>query len=322
MRLNPNVVHAYRFTAIAYASLNRTEEARQLIRKAQSQGLDGQFFRRTLYMLAVLERDDAAMDQQLALLAKHEGEREKLLWQARTALFKGQWREGKMLLRQAADVGSRASSGPAPDEALIDALFGSCDGARRADRNLPVVSRIVSPAQGIRLPILPDGSLCGGVDAAEQLADELARQHPNATMTTRYNLPILRAAVALRQNEPDRAIEVLRPSSAFERGDGGFDGAVAYLPNYLRGQAYLRQRRSGDAIAEFRKILDYPARNRFLTPLYALTHVALARAWVQGGDLEESRKAYQDFFALWKDADADVPILIEARREYDRLHLK
>jgi hypothetical protein len=48
----------------------------------------------------------------------------------------------------------------------------------------------------------------------------------------------------------------------------------------------------------------------------------LARAWVQAGNLEESRKAYQDFFALWEDADADVPILIEARREYDRLHLK
>ena len=27
----------------------------------------------------------------------------------------------------------------------------------------------------------------------------------------------------------------------------------------------------------------------------------------------KSRKAYQDFFALWKDADADIPILIEAK---------
>ena len=33
----------------------------------------------------------------------------------------------------------------------------------------------------------------------------------------------------------------------------------------------------------------------------------------------KARKAYQDFFALWKDADSDIPILIEAKKEYERL---
>jgi hypothetical protein len=30
-------------------------------------------------------------------------------------------------------------------------------------------------------------------------------------------------------------------------------------------------------------------------------------------------KAYQDFFALWKDADPDIPILKEAKVEYAKL---
>lgn len=38
------------------------------------------------------------------------------------------------------------------------------------------------------------------------------------------------------------------------------------------------------------------------------------------GDTTKSRQAYQDFFALWKDADADIPILIEAKQEYEKLN--
>jgi eukaryotic-like serine/threonine-protein kinase len=37
------------------------------------------------------------------------------------------------------------------------------------------------------------------------------------------------------------------------------------------------------------------------------------------GDTAKSRAAYQDFLALWKDADPDVPILKEAKAEYEKL---
>jgi len=42
----------------------------------------------------------------------------------------------------------------------------------------------------------------------------------------------------------------------------------------------------------------------------------LARAAALSGDTAKARKAYQDFLALWKDADPDLPILAEARKEY------
>ncbi len=41
-----------------------------------------------------------------------------------------------------------------------------------------------------------------------------------------------------------------------------------------------------------------------------------ARAYALEGNPAESRKAYQDFFALLKDDDPDVPLLQEAKAEY------
>jgi hypothetical protein len=54
-------------------------------------------------------------------------------------------------------------------------------------------------------------------------------------------------------------------------------------------------------------------------PLCPLSHLQLGRARVLSGDDAGARTAYQDFFALWKDADPDVPILKEAKAEYAKL---
>ena len=52
--------------------------------------------------------------------------------------------------------------------------------------------------------------------------------------------------------------------------------------------------------------------------LGALAHLQLGRAKAMTGDKESARKAYQDFFTLWKDADPDIPILQQAKAEYAR----
>ena len=54
-------------------------------------------------------------------------------------------------------------------------------------------------------------------------------------------------------------------------------------------------------------------------PLGALAHPGLARAYALSGDTAKARTKYQDFFALWKDADPDIPILKEAKAEYAKL---
>ena len=93
---------------------------------------------------------------------------------------------------------------------------------------------------------------------------------------------------------------------------------AGFWPTYIRAQAYLRQGSAPEAMAEFQKIID----RRGIWPAavhYPLAHLGLARAAALAGDTAKSRKAYQDFFVLWKDADPDIPILLEAKKEYERL---
>jgi serine/threonine protein kinase len=97
-----------------------------------------------------------------------------------------------------------------------------------------------------------------------------------------------------------------------------YESASYFIQTYLRGQIYLSEKKSAEAAAEFQKILDHQGRSPHST-WYVPAHLWLARAAVIQGDLAKARKSYQDFFALWKDADPDPPILIEAKKEYERV---
>jgi hypothetical protein len=122
-------------------------------------------------------------------------------------------------------------------------------------------------------------------------------------------LPRARAAAELKQGRPDRAIDLLRPVARFDR--------VRTDVIFLRGLSYLNARQGAEAAAEFQKILDHRASH--WGPFYPVAYVGLARGAALAGDHAKARKAYQDLFSLWKDADPDIPILIEARKEYAAL---
>ncbi len=95
------------------------------------------------------------------------------------------------------------------------------------------------------------------------------------------------------------------------------EGAI-YWPMYVRGEAYLRLRNGGKAATEYQKILDHHgiAPN---SPLYTLARLGLGRAYALQGDSAKAKEAFQDFFAKWKEADPDVPILKDAKAEYAKL---
>ena len=100
--------------------------------------------------------------------------------------------------------------------------------------------------------------------------------------------------------------------------------SVARAPLYLRDQAFLQLHQGKEAAAEFQKILAhrggfescYPYASPWLFPLARL---GMARALVLQGDAPKARAAYQDFLTLWKDADSDIPVLIQAKAEYSKL---
>ncbi len=138
-------------------------------------------------------------------------------------------------------------------------------------------------------------------------------------MLNAVTLPLIRAELELQHGNPSEAVRLLQSATQFERTDRPANFVPrGPWPAYVRGQAYLRQQAGAEAMAEFQRILDHRGVDP-LSILYPLAHLGLARAAVLQGDAAKARKAYQDFFALWKDADPDIPVLQQAKQEYEKL---
>lgn len=153
----------------------------------------------------------------------------------------------------------------------------------------------------------------GDLVASEKQAAELDKSFPLNTLVQRYRLPTIRAAISLQRKDPNQALELLQAASAIELGDTG-----NLLPVYVRGEAYLMLHDGTHAAAEFRKFLDH----RGLvsnSPIAAIARLGLARAYTLQNDTAKAKAAYQDFLILWKDADADIPVLKKAKAEYAKL---
>jgi tetratricopeptide (TPR) repeat protein len=307
IRLNPNVVHGYRFLAIALTNLNRFDEARTVIRQTQARNLNGPFFRATLFAIAFAQGDTAATAEALDEFAKQDGERQKRLWQARAATFEGRWHEAEQLYRTLAAPSGDGTPELLPLEALANQmLLLRCDAEQSTARVL-APSRIIGPG-GVPAPIDSEGSLCGDPVEAQKRADELVMRYPMATQAKAYAVPAFQAAIALARQQPQGAIEALKPAAAY-------GGPNSLLTNYLRGQAYLRLGNGTAAAGEFKKIVDHRGWNA-TSSFYPLAQLGAARAWRMAGDLNASRKAYQSVLETWKNADADLPILVQAKKEF------
>ena len=125
-------------------------------------------------------------------------------------------------------------------------------------------------------------------------------------------IPMLRSII---EHDPAKAVEDLEPARPLD-----FGGVPGSEPNsvYERGLAYLRWRRGAEAATEFQKILSHRT-VAATSATHPLSQLGLARSYVLEGDTAKARTAYQDFLALWKDADPDIPILNEAKAEYAKL---
>ena len=156
----------------------------------------------------------------------------------------------------------------------------------------------------------------GETEKSEALADALSRDYPLDTLAQNYSLPIIRAAIKLQKNDPQGAIESLRPTVKYELSIP--DTVNSVYPAYLRGLAYLQMGNGALAVPEFQKVLDHPGVvGRFVTG--ALAQLQLARAQAMGGDKASAKKSYEEFLDLWKGADLDLPIYRRAKIEYSKL---
>jgi predicted Zn-dependent protease len=162
-------------------------------------------------------------------------------------------------------------------------------------------------------------ALAGDAAHAQSLADDLAKRFPQDTVMQSVWLPTIHAQIETGRKNPARSIELLQAAAPYELGmlSGSASNSCLY-PVYVRAEAYLGAQRGPAAAAEFQRILDHRGLlwNCATGPL---AHLGLARAYALQGDTAKARAAYQDFLALWKEADPDIPILIAAKAEYAKL---
>jgi tetratricopeptide (TPR) repeat protein/predicted Ser/Thr protein kinase len=303
--LEANVEPPYRRQLDAYMCLDRLAEAKQLAEKLRAQGLGGARIHQRFLEIAYVEGDDAAAVREIQWFAGKPAEYLSFGLQAADQNALGQRRESNKLYRRAAETALRHGLRNAAAEfeeadARADALSGNCQTVRRLGR----------PALAL--------AMCGDAAQAEKLAGETSKLFPNGTLWNAVQLPAIRAAIALKRDQPAKAVELLASASPYERA---YPEAV-----YLRGLAYLGLHEGAEAAAEFEKILDHKGANwgsawqhPYWGQFYSLSYLGLARSSVLAGDPAKAGKAYQDFLTLWKDADPDIPILKQAKAEYAKL---
>jgi serine/threonine protein kinase/tetratricopeptide (TPR) repeat protein len=310
LRLNPSLGITRTNLSLSLMRLNRFEEAKAMGEQVIAQKFDSVSIHRYLYHLAFIRGDTAAMQQQVDWANGRPGEYDHLNWQAGAAVFAGQWQKAHELSNRAAELAQQRNlqeeaGNSVSSNAEWAAVLGQCqqssvDLARAAA--LPRTPLSVFRA-GVSL------ALCGEVAQAQN--DEAVKRYPKNTLVNEVYLPLIRAAIDLQRGNRAQAIQMLQAISHYEV-------VSFYYQNYLRGQAYLGERKGAEAAREFQTILDHRGWSP-LSPLHPLAHLGLARAAMLQGDPAKARKSYQDFLALWKDADADLPVLIEAKKEYEML---
>ena len=318
LQLEPNSWVGYSNLAASQLALGKVKEARDSVQQAFARNLDSQYLRLPLYLAAFVQGDEATMQQQLTWAAGHPGDDDALLSaQADTEAYFGHLAKARDYSRKAVDSARRADAAETAAmwqafSALREAEFGNGDSARSE------ASAALKLAAGKNVRFLAALALAIANDTtqAQALADALDKESPADTIVQSYELPSVRAAIAIQKKDPGKALQGLQAGAPYELG-GPFN-VYLMAPTYLRGEAYLQLKQGKEAAAEFNKILDH----RSLTANQAvgpMARVGLARAYALQGDNEKARAAYLDLLTFWKNADAGIPILTQAKKEYANL---
>jgi len=317
----PSVVDYLNLVA-SYIGLNRFDEAKSALDDAAARKLEDPVLHENAYNLAFLRGDTSAMEREVSLSAGKPGWEDLILFMhSNTAAVHGRLNDARALSRRAADSARRNDLKEVAALWLADAaLREAALGNREQTRQFANDARKIAPSsRDAQVLIALAFARTGDSARAQSIHDDLNRRFLVNTVIQSVWLPAIGAQLELNRSDVGKAIDSLRSAAPYELGEGiGSLNFVCILPAYIRGEAHLAAKQGTAAASEFQKLLDH----RGLVAncwTGALAHLGLARAYALAGDNAKARIAYQDFLALWKDADPDVPILKQAKAEYAKL---
>ena len=323
VELDPDFWVGYYGLGVNNVYLGRLNDAENALRAATARGHDSDELIMLAYDIAFLKDDRVGMEREAARArARPGGENWMSAREALVSLYSGRLQEARkisqraVLQAQQAGQPERASLWAA-GVAVREALFGNKKAASEWARSALKLSNNREVEYGAALAL----AMSDDLSRARIIEDDMQKRFPEDSSVQFNYLPTIRSALALNRGQPGQALEVLQVTSPHELGipRSGISGLFGALyPAYFRGQADLAANRGAEAAAEFQKILDH--RGIVVSdPIAALAHLQLGRAYALMGNREKAKSAYQDFLALWKTADAEIPILQDAKQEYAKL---
>jgi pentatricopeptide repeat protein len=302
----------------AYMAAGRFEEAKAAYDEAEARNMDGPGLRVDRAILAFLQRDNIALAEQWEWVAKHPKSVGIMLGKAQMFRYYGQLRAARLLTEDT--IKQMKESAPNADFAGIyagiamqEAVVGNTAQAQQGTANALAGPQLQSAQSNLALAL----ALAGDSVQAQKVVDSINQKSPLNTLVQNYELPAIRAVLHLNAKDPAGAIEVLRPALKY---DFAFEeeGFNSLYPAYFRGLAYLQIGDGRSAAVEFQKLLDHPGIiEREVDGALAL--LQMARAQKMAGDDAAAREYYEQFLALWKNADPDISAYREAKVEYAAL---
>jgi eukaryotic-like serine/threonine-protein kinase len=317
IRLDPTRANAYGGYAGDLLALGRVDEAGTVLADADARHFKTDILLQAKYWRAFVGGDNAEMQRVLAEASDVPGAQSQLLnEQSKTEAYYGHFQKARSLSRTAVDLMlHEGDKGSAASWLAADSIREAEAGFVSQAQPLLAQAEKVSAGRDVQVLAALVTARIGDLKQAQKQFDELDKKYPQDTFVQKYWLPVIRAALDLRQNRGSKAIDDLETANVLEFGSSS---SLTLYPAYVRGQAYLMIGDGNKAAAEFQKFIDHPG-VVLNSPLGPLALLNLARAYARGGDAAKARKAYADFLDLWKDADRDIPVLKQAKAEYAKL---
>jgi DNA-binding winged helix-turn-helix (wHTH) protein/Tfp pilus assembly protein PilF len=322
LRLDPDSTINVFNAITGVTSLNRLDQAAQILDSARARGVHGPGIRDSTYSLAFLRGDRAEMERVVAR-ATEQGDMEYVVFSEHSdsEAYYGRLRKARELSRRAVESATRNENKEAAAlcevvAALRDLEVGNTSVAKQGVG----LALALMPSKDVKLLAALGQARSGDTAHAKALIKELESANPSNTLIKFYWLPTLEASLEVHAGHPQTAVSLLQAVAPYELAEtSSISNEPNMYPAYLRGHAYLLARNGRAAAAEFKKLLDHRGivQNSILG---ALSRLQLARAEIMMGDMGDGRKQYIDFLTLWKDADTDIPILKQAKAEYAKLH--
>ena len=321
--LDPDSTPGYVNLAYGYSYLDRLTDAQNTLQRASERKIEIPELLLLRYQIAFLKDDETGMGRETALAKGKPGAEDWISHSEALVLARsGQLRLAGRMSRRAIDLAQQAGQRERAATyetgvAVWEAFFGNALAARQSAMAALDLSKGRDVEYGAAFAL----ALSGDSSRSLMLANDLERRFPEDTSVQFNYMPTLRALLALKNNDPRKAIELLQIAIPYELAVPGIDFIAFFgslYPTYVRGEAYLASHQGAEAAMEFQKLLDHRGLV-FGDPVGAMARLQLGRAYAQSGDQIKARAAYQDFLVLWKDADPGIPILHQAQAEYAKL---